>query len=418
MNEEWINKFLEILAEDEGTEGRAVALEGGGSTKGYGITTIADGLKKVLSFNNLNADEMSDKDLARQIVIYNIGEMKKDMGEETWNKLPDSMKIVASDQYYNSGKLFNGFKSDLINGNYENALKNTLDIISANDPTTNQNGVMTGLINRRVRNYNTAAQDLGLSQITDFSTGDSIVDGKKTAVTYSYDNGDPFVVNTSAAMHSASLKKTDRITSYMSSEAQKAFDIVQESLSGTSDNTVDNVVNTVSDTVEQVTKTPIETFDLSQDDDLLGEKFDELKDPKWDSIQAFRNNEEQFILNNADEIRKKIAKQNKEIEETNYLEGHENPQFLEPLGSIPQPLSEQKQFNLDKKNKEINDAIADNTSYGQIAGGAIDQEWMTAWLTKYGNGKDLNPNYNFEINDIVPDKETWDELRKDINPEF
>ena len=30
MNEEWINKFLEILAEDEGTEGRAVALEGGG----------------------------------------------------------------------------------------------------------------------------------------------------------------------------------------------------------------------------------------------------------------------------------------------------------------------------------------------------------------------------------------------------
>ena len=71
MNEEWINKFLEILAEDEGTEGRAVALEGGGSTKGYGITTIADGLKKVLSFNNLNADEMSDKDLARQIVINN-----------------------------------------------------------------------------------------------------------------------------------------------------------------------------------------------------------------------------------------------------------------------------------------------------------------------------------------------------------
>ena len=147
-------------------------------------------------------------------------------------------------------------------------------------------------------------------------------------------------------------------------------------------------------------------------------KFDELKDPKWDSIQAFRNNEEQFILNNADEIRKKIAKQNKEIEETNYLEGHENPQFLEPLGSIPQPLSEQKQFNLDKKNKEINDAIADNTSYGQIAGAAIDQEWMTSWLTKYGNGEDLKPNYNFEINDIVPDKETWDELKKDVNPDF
>ena len=418
MNEEWIDKFLEILAEDEGTKGRKVALEGGKGTRGYGITHISDGLKKFLNFSQLNADEMSDKDLAKQIVLYNIDKMKADIGEDTWNNLPNSMKIVASDQYYNSGKLFNGFKSDLINGNYESALKNTLDIISANDPTTNENGVMTGLINRRVRNYNTAAQDLGLSQITDFTTGDSLVDGKKTAVTYSYDNGDPFVVNTSAAMHSASLKKTDRITSYMSSEAQKAFDIVQESLSGTSDDTVNNIVDTVSDTVEQVTKQPLETFDLSQDDNLLDETLEGLIDPKWDSIQAFRNNEEQFILNNADEIKKKIDKQNKEIEETNYLEGHENPQFLEPLGSIPQPLSEQKQFNLDKKNKEINDAIADNTSYGQIAGAAIDQEWMTSWLTKYGNGEDLKPNYNFEINDIVPDKETWDELKKDVNPEF
>ena len=414
MNEEWIDSFLEILAEDEGTEGRKVALEGGKGTRGYGITHISDGLKKFLNFSQLNADEMSDKDLARQIVLYNIDKMKADIGEDTWNNLPNSMKVVASDQYYNSGKLFNGFKSDLINGNYESALKNTLDIISANDPTTGENGVMTGLVNRRIRNYNTAAQDLGFSQITDFSTGDSIVDGKKTAVTYSYDNGEPFVVNTSSAMHSASLKKTDKITSYMSSEAQKAFDIVQESLSGTADDAVDNVVNTV----EEITKTPIETFDLSQDDDLLGEKFDELKDPKWDSIQAFRNNEEQFILNNADEIKKKIDKQNKEIEETNYLEGHENPQFLEPLGSIPQPLSEQEQFNLDKKNKEIKDAIADNTSYGQIAVGAIDQEWMTSWLTKYGNGEDLKPNYNFEINDIVPDKETWDELKKGVNPEF
>ena len=61
---------------------------------------------------------MSDKDLARQIVLYNIDKMKADIGEETWNNLPNSMKVVASDQYYNSGKLFNGFKSDLINGNY------------------------------------------------------------------------------------------------------------------------------------------------------------------------------------------------------------------------------------------------------------------------------------------------------------
>jgi len=219
---------------------------------------------------------------------------------------------------------------------------------------------------------------------------------------------------------SNSLKKSindGTSTGILSDEAQDALTQVTDSMSVTSDD-VNNIVENTVDTVEEVTKQPIETFDLSQDDDLLGEKFDELKDPKWDSIQAFRNNEEQFILNNADEIKKKIDKQNKEIEETNYLEGHENPQFLEPLGSIPQPLSEQEQFNLNKKNKEINDAIADNTSYGQIAGAAIDQEWMTSWLTKYGNGEDLRPNYNFEINDIVPDKETWDELKKDVNPDF
>ena len=48
IKEEWINKFLEILAEDEGTEGRKVALEGGKGTRGFGITHISDGLKKFL----------------------------------------------------------------------------------------------------------------------------------------------------------------------------------------------------------------------------------------------------------------------------------------------------------------------------------------------------------------------------------
>ena len=52
-------------------------------------------------------------------------------------------------------------------------------------------------------------------------------------------------------------------------------------MSVTSDD-VNNIVENTVDTVEEITKTPIETFDLSQDDDLLGEKFDELKDPKWD----------------------------------------------------------------------------------------------------------------------------------------
>lgn len=219
---------------------------------------------------------------------------------------------------------------------------------------------------------------------------------------------------------SDSLKKSiseGTSTGILSQEAQDALNQVTESFAVTPDD-VNRAVNTAVDTVQQVTKPFLETDDLSQDDNLLGENFDDLKDPKWASEQAFRNKEEEYILANADKIKKRIEKQNKKIEETNYLVGHENPQFLEPLGSIPQPLSEQEQFNLDKKNKEINDAIAANTSYLQIGSAAIDQEWMSSFMLKTGNGEELTPNYNFEINDIVPDKETWDELKKGVNEEF
>ena len=177
MNEEWVDFLMEKLAEHEGTEGRKVAIEGGVGTRGYGITHIADGLKKFLSFNQLNADEMSDKDLARQIVLYNIDKIKNDIGEETWNSLPNSMKMIASDQYYNAGKLFPGFKRDLISGDYESALKNTLDIVLANDPQTGTKGVLNGLINRRIDWYNIAAQELGINTINNFTVNDSIVDG-------------------------------------------------------------------------------------------------------------------------------------------------------------------------------------------------------------------------------------------------
>ena len=219
---------------------------------------------------------------------------------------------------------------------------------------------------------------------------------------------------------SDSLKKSiseGTSTGILSNEAQDALNQVTDSMSVTSDD-VDNIVENTVETVEEITKTPLETDDLSQDDNLLGENFDDLKNPRWASEAAFRNKEEEYILANGDEIKKKIEKQNKAIDETNYLVGHENPQFLEPLGSIPQPLSEQEQFNLDKKNKEISNAIAANTSYSQIASAAIDQEWMSSWVLKTGNGEELTPNYNFEINDIVPDKETWDELKKDVNEEF
>ena len=43
--------------------------------------------------------------------VNNIDKMKADIGEDTWNNLPNSMKVVASDQYYNLMK-FTGKQAD------------------------------------------------------------------------------------------------------------------------------------------------------------------------------------------------------------------------------------------------------------------------------------------------------------------
>jgi len=406
MNEEWVNQFLEMLAHDEGTEGRAVALEGGVSTRGYGITHISDGLKKFLGFSQLNADEISDKDLAKQIVLYNIEKMKSDIGEETWNSLPNSMKIIASDQYYNSGKLFNGFKSDLINGNYESALKNTLDIISANDPETGTNAVMNGLINRRIRNYNLAAKELGFSQITNYDVGNSLVDGKKTAVTYSYDNGDPFVINTSGGVHSQSLKKTDKFflgdkDSLLSTEAQNALnnvleipeykDIEKEVLN-TEGTPIGEFVNNAVDTVgnfvegvreyntqaeEQAAQIPelIEGYkEIDKETEAMGQKFE------TDSAKDFINNIEPPQLWNLD---------------------YATPYDKEDLDQIAN-VTYKRQQDLKKK-----------YTLGDATKSAYEDEMIATNLYKQFSREDLAPDPNFVLT-----SELIDELMVDLPQDY
>ena len=397
MNEEWIDNFLEILAEDEGTEGRKVALEGGKGTRGYGITHISDGLKKFLNFSQLNADEMSDKDLARQIVLYNIDKMKADIGEETWNNLPNSMKVVASDQYYNSGKLFNGFKSDLINGNYENALKNTLDIISANDPTTNENGVMTGLVNRRIRNYNRAAQDLGLSQITDFSTGDSIVDGKKTAVTYSFNNGDPFVVNTSAAMHSASLKKTD-----ISSEAQDAINNVIES-----GPEYEEIANTVLNTQG----TPIEEI-VSNTVDTVGNFVNAVREDTQKGEENARMIPKIVEASNKIDDEADIAQKNFETQTANdFINSIEEPQLWDL--DFAQPYDQEDLDAINDVQFKRQQDLKKKYTLGDATAGAYESETIEANLYKQFSAENLAPDSSFILT-----QEKLDELALDLPDDF
>ena len=390
MNEEWVNQFLEILAEDEGTEGRKVALEGGKGTRGYGITHIADGLKNFLSFNKLNAEEMSDKDLAKQIVLYNIEQMKKDVGEDTWNNLPDSMKIVASDQYYNSGKLFNGFKGDLISGNYESALKNTLDIISANDPKTGTNAVMNGLVNRRIRNYNRAANDLGFSQITNYTVGDSLVEGKKTAVTYSYDNSEPFVVNTSGSMHSQSLKKTDTslIDNQLKADALRM------------DGSLPEII--MNPYVDDEAKTEIVANEV--DNALGSETFNAITD----TVSNVANSVTEYVLPST---RPEEIKQNEGIVAKDFIDSLEPPQMWDI--DYTRPYDKEDLLYLEQKQQTISKELENKYTWLEETGAAYQQEWMGTNLWEQFSAENLKPDPDFVLS-----KDNLDRYMEDLPENF
>ena len=404
MNEEWVDFLMEKLAEHEGTEGRKVAIEGGVGTRGYGITHIADGLKKFLSFNNLNADEMSDKDLAKQIVLYNIDKIKNDIGEETWNSLPNSMKMIASDQYYNAGKLFPGFKRDLISGDYESALKNTLDIVLANDPKTGQKGILNGLINRRIDWYNIAAQELGINTINNFTVTDSIVEGKKTAINYNYSDGSSFVIDSASGMHSASLKKTDLIDNQLKADALRMDGSLPEIIMNPyvddeakteiikteTENalSMDNIVSTVGNVVEgireyntqaeeQAAQIPelIEGYkEIDKETEAMGQKFE------TDSAKDFINNIEPPQLWNLD---------------------YATPYDKEDLDQIANVTYERQQ-KLKKK-----------YTLGDATSAAYEDELIATNLYKQFSREDLAPDPNFVLS-----SELIDELMVDLPDDY
>lgn len=203
MNEEWIEEYMKLLAKHEGTRA-AKAIEGGGYTRGYGLTSLAENFIKSLSeTRGVSADELSDKELAKEYVIWNAEQIKRKF--PNFDEWPTSVKMSAVDIQYNGGNIskYKGFSSALSAGNYEEAAKQTLDIVSANDPQTGQMGVLRGLANRRVDFYNMVANEVGFSPIKDFSITRSGVEGKKTNI--NYDKGDSVIdFDFRGALHSAS----------------------------------------------------------------------------------------------------------------------------------------------------------------------------------------------------------------------
>ena len=196
----WVDTMVGNLGEDEGTKGTDSSVEANKKTRPYGITFIPEALKPYA------AREKDDKKVATAIVNYNADQMRKDK-ELDFDNLPDSMKIAASDVMYNTGTLFDNFRGALVNRDYPEALKQSLDIVSATDPKADmERKVVRGLVNRRIKVYNRAAEDLGIPQILDKSILPSEKEGYLTNITYKFgEKQDPFIFDINKGMHSSSI---------------------------------------------------------------------------------------------------------------------------------------------------------------------------------------------------------------------
>ena len=198
---DWINDYMKILAKHEGTR-PAKATEGGGYTRGYGITSLADNFVSTLLRNKgLNASEMEDKELAREYVIWNAEQISKQF--DNYDEWPDSVKMAAVDLAYNGGRVtrYANFSRFLKEGKYQDAMKETLDIVTANDPETSKSGALRGLGNRRFDIYNYVANELEFPEITDLKVLE-----RGTGSLFSYTTADGATIDKAigSPIHSAS----------------------------------------------------------------------------------------------------------------------------------------------------------------------------------------------------------------------
>ena len=213
-NAQWYIDFKKKLAKSEGAKGREKALEGGGSTRGFGITFVPPSLKEILLGRGLNAETMPDKDLFNELVDWHRDQVVDYFGEETYNKLPTSVKGAAIDLNYNlkgGVRTASEFTAAAKKGNYQETAKQLLDIVTANDPDTNQKGILAGFINRRIEHYNNIADQNAFRRITNFSVARSNQKGKKTLLTYETEAGTPIQFHLASPPHTRAKSLIDQI---------------------------------------------------------------------------------------------------------------------------------------------------------------------------------------------------------------
>jgi len=203
-------------------------------------------------------------------------------------------------------------------------------------------------------------------------------------------------------------------TGILSDEAQSAINNVLESQEVVED-TDGNFFTNLLDDLKQIN----EDYKATGQTELekIQEEYAEKVEEKQINEAAFQEGKNEFVYANKDKIIEGLQKQNEELENTDFLEGHKNPSFLDPMLDVP-TISEKEQFQIDKVNAEAKEKFAKETSYLDIGKAVIDQEWITSWILKASGREDLDPNYEFGINDFVLSKEQQDELKKDVNPDY
>jgi len=176
-----------------------------------------------------------------------------------------------------------------------------------------------------------------------------------------------------------------------------------------------NFISNLVDDLKQINQDYEETGQTELD--KIQEDFNQKIEKTQLNEASFQKGKDEFVYANKDKIVEAIEKENKEREETDFLEGHKNPSFLDPMLDVP-TISEQDQFKIDKVNADVKEKLSKEFSYLDIGKAAIDQEWITEWILKHNGREDLNPNYEFGINDFVLSKEQQDELREGVNPDY
>ncbi|MBM93580.1 MAG: hypothetical protein CMF51_02365 [Legionellales bacterium] len=246
----WIDKYMKLLAKHEGTRG-AEAIEGGGYTRGYGLTDLA---QSFMQTKGANASEMSDEELAREYVLWNIEQLKNKF--DNYDDWPASVQMATVDLAYNGGNVlaYKGFSNNLRQGKYQEAMAETLDIVGANDPKTGKRGALRGLGNRRFDFYNMVADELDFPKIDKL---DVVQQGTGSLFSYTTADGGSINKAVSAPIHSASgaydtvKKKTESVVT----EGPLTKDLSNQELVDLANQKIAEAKNVTAEPIQTITAT-------------------------------------------------------------------------------------------------------------------------------------------------------------------